>query len=263
RHANGKFVCSNEEVEQTITGALEHGCRKLDLFFMVGIPGQSPASAMAIADYCEHLIERFHADPRLHFFVAPLGPFLDPGSRAFEDPSLGYTQRFTTLEEHRQALLQPSWRDVLSYESDAMTRDQIVETSYALAERLNQLKFDNRLIDEAAYHLVSSHLTIARDAIEVMGQSSQADEHQEADALAQVQKALGAANTGSMNSKDELKWAPSGGFRVSTTLLRGLAWGLLHEVAQTGRRLTGRYDRVVYQAEAPAPPLETVAVLPK
>ena len=255
RHANGKFVCTNAEVEATIAGALDHGCRKLDLFFMVGIPGQTAASAMSIAAYCQHLIARFHADPRLHFFVAPLGPFLDPGSRAFEDPALGYTRRFKTLEEHRQALVQPSWRDVLSYESDAMTRDEIVETSYALAEKLNQLKFDNGLIDAAAFELVSSHLTIARDAIEVMGQSSLADEHQEADALAQLQRALGAANTGSMNSKDELKWAPSGGFRVSATLVRGMAWGLLQELVQTGRRLTGRYDLEVYRSTLPGPAL--------
>ncbi len=147
RRRNGKFDCSNEDVEQSLAAALRHGCRKLDLFFMVGIPGQTAASAMGIIDYCEHLIVRFRADPRLHFFVAPLGPFLDPGSRAFEDPQLGYRHLHTTLEEHRQALLQASWRDVLSYESDAMNRDEIVETSYALAEQLNGLKFRNGLID--------------------------------------------------------------------------------------------------------------------
>jgi B12-binding domain/radical SAM domain protein len=261
RHANGKFACSNEAVEETIAGALDHGCRKLALFFMVGIPGQSAVSAMGTIDYCEHLIGRFHADPRLHFFVAPLGPFLDPASRAFEDPSLGYTRPYTTLEEHRQALLRTSWRDVLSYESDAMTRDEIVQTSYALADKLNQLKYDNGLIDEAAYRLVSSHLEIAREAVTVMGQSSQADEYREAHALARLQKALGAANTGSMNSKDELKWEPSGGIQVSATLLRGMAWGLLHELVQTGRRLTGRYDRAVYRAASPAAALKVAGVL--
>jgi B12-binding domain/radical SAM domain protein len=248
RRLNGKFACSNEAVEETIDGALSHGCRKLDLFFMVGVPGQTAASAMEIIDYCEHLIRRFNADPRLHFFVAPLGPFLDPGSRAFEDPSLGYTHLHSTLEEHRQALLQPSWRDVLSYESDAMNRDEIVTTSYALAEQLNQLKFRNGLIDEPAFNMVSGHLKVARDAIAVMGRSSQADEVREASALASLQKELAAANTGSMNDQDEMRWQPSGGIRVSTTLLRGLAWGLMHELVQTARRVTGRYDRAVYTA---------------
>ena len=75
---------------------------------MVGIPGQRPQDALATVGYCDHLVTRFGADPRLQFYIAPLAPFLDPGSRAFEDPALGYHTRFKTFEEHRQALLEPS-----------------------------------------------------------------------------------------------------------------------------------------------------------
>jgi hypothetical protein len=49
-------------------------------------------------------------------------PFLDPGSRAFENPGFGYRKRLTTVEEHRWALLEPSWKQLLSYETDAYDR---------------------------------------------------------------------------------------------------------------------------------------------
>jgi hypothetical protein len=47
---NGKFLCSNEAIEATITGALAHGCRKLDLFFMVGILHQTRVQAFATVE---------------------------------------------------------------------------------------------------------------------------------------------------------------------------------------------------------------------
>jgi radical SAM superfamily enzyme YgiQ (UPF0313 family) len=135
RARNGKFAYPNAVLESTIASALRHGCRKLDLFFMVGIPGQRPEDALATVGYCGGLVDRFGGDPRLQFYVAPLAPFLDPGSRAFEDSALGYRKRFATLEEHRQALAQPSWKQLLSYESDAMSADQIVTATYAVAQR--------------------------------------------------------------------------------------------------------------------------------
>jgi len=105
RRRNGKFPWSNAVVEETIQEALAHGCRTLDVFFMTGLPGQRYEDALAIADYCEHLLDRFGADGRLHPFVAPLGPFLDPGSRAFEQPQFGYRTFCRTLEDHRLAFL--------------------------------------------------------------------------------------------------------------------------------------------------------------
>ncbi len=47
-------------------------------------------------EYARGLLERFHGDRRLWFFVAPLAPFLDPGSLAFEFPGrYGYRSRCT------------------------------------------------------------------------------------------------------------------------------------------------------------------------
>jgi hypothetical protein len=146
RRRNGKFACSNALVEATMQSALAHGCRRLDVFFMVGLPHQTYADALGIADYAEHLIERFGADTRLRTYVAPLAPFLDPGSRAFEHPDLGVSLFCRTLEDHRQACLQNGWPRVLSYETDAMTRAQIAAATYEVAGRLNAIKHAHGLL---------------------------------------------------------------------------------------------------------------------
>ncbi len=132
---------SNEAMEQTISDAFDVGCGRLDIFFMVGLSQQTPQSVMDTIDYCDHLFQKFRGDKRLCLFIAPLSPFLDPGSLAFERPErYGYRILFRTLEEHRQALLSPSWQYSLNYETEWMSRQQIAETSYQAILRLNRLK---------------------------------------------------------------------------------------------------------------------------
>lgn len=114
---------------------------------MTGLPGQTYEGALAIADYAEHLLDRFGLDGRVHPFVAPLGPFFDPGCRAFEQGDLGYRSFCRTLEDHRLAFLHNSWHKILSYETNAMTRDEIVRATYDVAGRLNDLKYRRGLID--------------------------------------------------------------------------------------------------------------------
>ena len=66
-----------------------------------------------------------------------------------------------------------------------------------------------------------------------------------------------------MNDEDELKWQPSGGIRISVTLLRGLAWGALHEFVQTARRIVGHYDVEVYtRTPTYQPPVAGLRPLP-
>ena len=132
---------SNEDLEQTISDALDASCGRLDVFFMIGLPKQTPQSVMGTIDYCDYLLEKFGRDKRLSIFIAPLSPFLDPGSLAFEQPErYGYRILFRTLKEHRQALLSPSWKYSLNYETKWMTRHQIAETAYEAILRLNRLK---------------------------------------------------------------------------------------------------------------------------
>jgi len=140
RSAAGKHY-SNQALEQTLSDALDAGCGRLDVFFMIGLPRQTPQSVMDTIDYCGYLLEKFKGDKRLSLFIAPLSPFLDPGSLGFEQPErYGYRILFRTLKEHRQALLAPSWKYSLNYETEWMTRHQIAETAYEAILRLNRLK---------------------------------------------------------------------------------------------------------------------------
>jgi len=140
RRAAGRNY-SNEDLEQTLNDALDVGCGRLDVFFMIGLPKQTPKSVMDTIDYCDFLLQKFEGDKRLSLFIAPLSPFLDPGSLGFEQPERhGYRILFQTLEEHRQALLSPSWKYSLNYETEWMTRQQIVDTAYEAILRLNRLK---------------------------------------------------------------------------------------------------------------------------
>ena len=140
---------SSQELEQTLGDALDVGCRRLDVFFMIGLPRQTPQSVMDTIDYCNHLLDRFKGDKRLSLFISPLAPFLDPGSLGFEHPKrYGYHILFRTLKEHRQALASPSWKYSLNYETDWMNRQQIVDTSYEAILRLNQLRVKYEVIPE-------------------------------------------------------------------------------------------------------------------
>jgi B12-binding domain/radical SAM domain protein len=140
RRASGRHY-STEALEQTLSDALDVGCGRLDVFFMIGLPKQTPQSVMDNIDYCGHLFEKFKGDKRLCLFIAPLSPFLDPGSLGFEQPERhGYRILFRTLEEHRQALVAPSWQYSLNYETEWMTRQQVADTAYEAILRLNRLK---------------------------------------------------------------------------------------------------------------------------
>jgi len=247
RRANGKFPYPNAALEDTIAGALAHGCRKLDLFFMVGLPHQTPQNALATVAYCEHLAERFGDDPRLQFYVAPLAPFLDPGSRAFEDGALGYRVRYAGLEDYRQALLEPTWGEALSFETDAMTREQIVDTSYAVARGLNELKHAHGLIGEATFRTVSEHLDAAERAIaEVRAAAAGAPV---AGGEPRLHPHITKADTTSLCGSDELRWSGADGLRASWTVVRHLIRAFLTEAGRGLARCRGRFDTQVWVPE--------------
>jgi len=234
RRRNGKFACSNAQVEQTIESALAHGCGKVDVFFMVGLPHQTYDAALRIADYCEHLIVRFGAGGRVRPYVAPLAPFLDPGSRAFEHPEPGCTTFCRTLEDHRQACLQGGWQRVLSYATADMTRDQIASATYEVAARLNAIKHRHGLIDDRTYEGVACRLGVAREVLREEGPLDA--------------RRIDLANHATMFGDDELKSPGHRGFRVGTALCLSLAAGLAHELVHTAARLAGRYDVAVTAA---------------
>lgn len=139
---------TNTEMEEVVRTALALRCHRIDVFFMVGLPHQTRASVMDSIAYCESLFRM--SDRRLSCFISPMGPFLDPASRAFEDPErYGYRLLARTLEEHRRLLEQPSWSRILNYETEWMSREVLGEVTYEAAQALNELKL--------AYGRVGAH----------------------------------------------------------------------------------------------------------
>lgn len=132
---------TDEALENMINDALEAGCGRMDVFYMVGMPGQDSKSVMDTVDYCGYLMEKFRGTERLALFLSPLSPFLDPGSLGYEQSEKhGYKILFRNVEEYRQALESPSWKYTLNYETEWMTRDEIVESTYEGILRLVRVK---------------------------------------------------------------------------------------------------------------------------
>ncbi len=141
---------SNEEVEQTIINAFKEDCARMDLFYMTGLPFQSRESALDSARASKRLWSLVEKDDPLYIYNSPFSPFVDPGSKAFENPEKwGYTFFARTLEEHRQLLDSPSWKLTLSYETDLMTRDDIAKTSYDAANVLARSEYESGRISES------------------------------------------------------------------------------------------------------------------
>lgn len=207
RKFNGKFSCTNEKVIETLNSALKHGCKKIDLFFMVGIPGQTYESALQNIEFCEKIHQSCQLDPRIFYFVAPLAPFLDPASPAFEHPELyGYKKFCHTLEDHRKAITQPSWKHMLSYETNEMTRDDIVNATYEAAKLLNHFKLKYQLIDQSGFEDIERKIVKSQAYIEKIDSLLALPEEEKELEFVKLNKEIEELNRYSICGKNELKW---------------------------------------------------------
>lgn len=194
---------SNADMEKVIAAALELRCHRLDVFFMIGLPQQTRASVMDTIDYCEHLFRI--SDPRLSCFISPMGPFLDPGSFCFEDSgTCGYHLRAHSLEDHRRLLVQPSWKQILNYETDWMSRDDLVEATYDAAQKLNALKEDYGRISRFRGQQVAARIARARSLEARL--SAHESEHLDAESFRALQGEINEFSVSTVCDKQELFW---------------------------------------------------------
>ena len=147
RKAQGKPY-TNAALEKSAEAFLDAGCGRFDMFYMIGLPLQTPESVGDTVRYAERLYERFKGK-RLFPFISPLAPFLDPGGNAFEHSEhLGFRLFASSLEDHIKLATMPSWKYVLNYETRWMTRAAIVDASYSSGLGLNSIKRKMGLIAE-------------------------------------------------------------------------------------------------------------------
>jgi B12-binding domain/radical SAM domain protein len=196
------------DMEQTMAWALEAGCERLDIFFMIGLPKQTYVSVMGTVDYCGHLIRTYNrdGDNRLIPFISPLAPFLDPGSEVFENPEAhGYRFFCRTLEEHRRALVQPSWKYVLNYETRWMNRDEIVDSTYEAGLRLNRLKMEAGMSPRDVGEATEKRILKARRLIaQIDDIMTIADEGRRGKLLRALKPQVDSANISTVCEKSEL-----------------------------------------------------------
>jgi hypothetical protein len=208
RAAFGKSHYTTEQVEESIAAALRNGCSRFDLYMMTGIPTQTAASVLETPAYIESLYEKVDNDKRLLCFSSPMAPFLDPGSQVYDNPEkYGYTRLADTLEEHRQLLVQPSWKYIMNYESDALSKDEMVDTMYEVGLRLNRLKGRLGLIEPEVASRTEDRILQARDAMAridaVMGESDAGVRERK---LAALKEEVDRLSESTVCEKTELNW---------------------------------------------------------
>ena len=217
RKAFGKGY-DNGELEASIEAFMASGCKRLDLFFMVGLPHQDYASVMATVEYCGDLLRRYGATERIMPIIAPLAPFVDPGSRLFEEPErFGYRLFYRTLAEHRRAMLMPTWKGRLNYETRWMTRDDIVRASYDATVRLAELKAAHGLADTGEVDKIREHVRLAKEIMERLETAEEIDDDLR-------EEIAGMNRFDSRFGKHELRW-PVEGWRINIVTMFRLLWG--------------------------------------
>jgi len=183
-------------------------------------------------DYCEYIMRKFNAgteNPRVIPFISPFAPFLDPGSKVFMNPeAYGYRLIHRTLEEHRRALVQPSWKYVLNYETEWMSRDEIVAATYEAGLRFNQMKARYGLISwaqaEATEARIGKAVYLSQQIDEIMAIE---DDARRLRLLQAIKPQVDTANTSTVCDKRELE-VPVGLLNLN---IPRAAWMFLSDVA--------------------------------
>lgn len=140
---------SNAELEKNITYALSAGVKKFDLYYMIGLARQTQEELDRILTYLDQTITAF--GDRVHFFIAPLSPFLDPGALAFDYPQkYGFKRLFKDLRAHYNALTSNCWKNYLNYEG-TLSREELVWHTYDVADKLLDVKVKHAYLTQEEY----------------------------------------------------------------------------------------------------------------
>lgn len=220
RRAQGKYY-TNSALERSAEAFLDAGCGRFDLFYMIGLPTQTTSSVEETVAYTRRLFERFKGK-RLFPFISPLAPFLDPGGNAFTEPArYGFRLFASTLRDHLALATMPSWKYVLNYETEWMSRGEIVEASYAAGLGLNRIKKDMGLIPEEIADRTERRILAAKalsdkiDAIVGRGKASEEE-------MAKLREAAAALSESTVCEKTELDWTDETMYASIPRMVRAL-----------------------------------------
>ncbi len=182
RAGMGKRYTSGDVVK-SIEIALKHGCDKFDLFFMIGLAGQSRKHVDRTLEFIDSVLSRFrHARGRIFPFVSAYAPTIDPGSLAFEQSEkYGYRILRRTLAEQRKAFESLSWKKFFNYETRVMTTGEIVDTTFLAVVKLAEIKEKHGLIRREETEILKRKVKLSREVmkrLEGIDQVADSDERQ-------------------------------------------------------------------------------------
>ncbi len=144
--AAGRGTYTMEQMESWIPRALDAGVKGVMIWFFIGMPYQDRQSVLDTVAYSGRLIRKFGGWAALPL-ICPMVPFLDPGCRFFEEPERnGYRIYHRTLEEHRQAMVEPLWYRRLNYETEWLSRRELQDVSYEAIARLVEIKGEHGVL---------------------------------------------------------------------------------------------------------------------
>lgn len=221
---------TNDAIEKTLPAAFDNGCSRFDMFFMTGLPQQTRESALDSARGAKKLWDCVKKDDALFIYDSPFAPFVDPGSRAFEEPDKwGYKLRARTLEDHRKLLDNPSWKHVLSYETVWMNRDEIAETSYDAAIELTLREMETGRISEEAARARNERTENAREIMHTIDEALKLKDPEEQNARLWSIKDEGIRLMDStITDKNDLDWRTGSIWSNAPRVAIGLMKDLFH-----------------------------------
>ncbi len=160
---------SNAALMKMLNNAFTAGCRQFDLYFMIGLGGQTKESIDTTLKLAEKLVNE-HRGGRLLPFISPYAPFLDPGSIAYENPEAhGFVKYAHTLMDHYSLLDRGlTWKDFLSYRTTHLSKDDIVNLSYDAALRLAEIKARAGLLPQETVEEIGRRISLSKEMIRMV-----------------------------------------------------------------------------------------------
>jgi B12-binding domain/radical SAM domain protein len=144
RNKQGKHY-SNEEILDTMKLCYKYRI-PVTLFLSTGLAGETLDTMIDTMDLWEQIcllnktaIEQYNFGEigKSILLGGPImGPIIiDPGSLAQDYPEkYGYKMTFKNLEEYIEAFSQPSWHQWINYETDLLTRDDLIKLIFKFVE---------------------------------------------------------------------------------------------------------------------------------
>ncbi len=194
---------SNKELKNSIRWAFQAGCNQFDLYFMIGLSGQGKGSLSSTMTFIDDLLES-HRNNNLIPFISPYSPFMDPGSLAFEFPDkYGFTRYAESLMDHYELLDEGfTWKDFLSYRTDEMRREDLVEITYESAIELASIKEKHGIISPDKLEDLKEKINLSKRMIRLSDASDKGllDDGQVETSLTELKERL-------LIDRNELDWS--------------------------------------------------------